>query len=161
MKVKKEIQGGKKMGLFVLLAALCETIGDAIKESVNDHCEQKAQKRYEQLDFDNIVSVKLEDIEPAYRIETEEEFDIVASDFLTRQDGWQHYETKTVEHVVEDGENYCFTITFKNGCKLYRKFHESSEIAQKLLNFKNKAPGTVVIEYADGTRKVFEFDDEP
>jgi hypothetical protein len=149
------------MGLFVLLAALAETIGDTIKESVRDYQAQEERKRLEKIDFDNVQCVTLDDVETAYRIETEEEFDIVASDFLTQQDGWQHYETKTVEYEVEDGVNYCFTIRYKNGTTIYRKFHESSPIAQKLLNFHNKAPGKVEIEYADGTRKVFEFDDAP
>ena len=149
------------MGVFVLLAALFETIGDTIKESNQRRQQQAEQKRLENIDFNNIQSVTLDCVEPAYRTETEEEFDIVASDFLTQQDGWQHYETKTVEYEVEDGENYCFTITYKNGSKIYRKFHETSPIAQKLLNFQNKAPGTVVIEYADGAKKTFEFEDEP
>ena len=149
------------MGLFVLLAALIDTIRDTIKENTENFLERKEQERLENIDFNNVQCVTLDFVEPAYRTETEEEFDAVATDFLTRQDGWQHYETKTVEYEVEDGENYCFTITFKNGSKIYRKFHESSEIAQKLLKFQNKAPGTVAIEYANGTKKVFEFDDEP
>ena len=149
------------MGLFVLLASLFGTIGDTIKESAENRRAEAERKRYENIDFDNISQVILEDVETAYRTETEEEFDIVASDFLTQQDGWQHYETETVEYEVEDGVNYCFAITYKNGTTIYRKFHESSPIAQKLLNFKNKAPGRVEIEYADGTKKVFHFDDEP
>ena len=147
------------MGLFVLLASLFGTIGDTVKENVQRVQELKEKERYENIDFDNISWVILEDVEPAYRTETEEEFDIVASDFLTQQDGWQHYETKTVEYEVEDGVNYCFAITYKNGTTIYRKFHESSPITQKLLNFKNKAPGKVEIEYADGRKQVFEFDD--
>lgn len=149
------------MGLFVLLAALVETISDTIKENVQNYQERKEQERLENIDFNNIESVTLDDVEPAYRIETEEEFDPVMSDFLTQQDGWQHYETKTVEYEAEDGVNYCFTIRYKNGTTIYRKFHEASPIAQKLLNFKNKEAGKVEIEYADGTKKVFVFDDEP
>ena len=149
------------MGLFVLLASLFGTIGDTIKESAENRRAEAERKRYENIDFDNISQVILEDVETAYRTETEEEFDIVASDFLTQQDGWQHYETETVEYEVPDGEDYCFTIRYKDGTEIYRKFHESSEIAQKLLNFKNPVSGTVVIEYADGTKKTFEFDDLP
>ena len=149
------------MGIFALLAALLETIGDTMKEKSQEAQEQKERERLENIDFYNIESVSLDYTEPAYRTETAEEFDPVMSDFLTRQDGWQHYETETVEYEVLDGENYCFTITYKDGSKIYRKFHESSPITQRLLNFKNKAPGKVEIEYANGTKKVFEFDDEP
>ncbi len=149
------------MGLFVLLAALFETIGDTIKESAENRRALEEQRRYEDIDWDNIAFVTFDGAVPAYRIEEEEEFDIVASVFLTQQDGWQHYETKTLEYEVPDGEDYCFTIRYKNGTEIYRKFHESSEIAQKLLGFKNKVPGTVEITYADGTKKVFKFDDMP
>ena len=149
------------MGLFTLLAALFETVGETIKESAQRYQEIKEQERLENLDFDKIQTVTLDDVETAYSMETEEEFDPVATDFLTRQDGWQHYETETVEYEVEDGENYCFTITFKDGSRIYRKFHSSRPITQKLLEFQNKAPGRVTIEYADGRKEVFEFEDEP
>lgn len=126
------------MGLFVLLAALFETIGDSIKESRMNRRLEHSREVYENLiDFDKVVAVKLDAVEPAYRTETEEEFDIVASDSLSRCDGWQHYETKTVEYEVEDGEYYHFTVTYKNGNQYFYKYHCSRPIAQKLLNFKN------------------------
>lgn len=95
------------------------------------------------IDFDNIEMIYLADAETAYRIETEEEFDIVMSNYLTELDGWQHYETKTVEYEVQDGENYTFVIIYKNKRREYRKYHSSSEFANRLLNH----------------RKILNFDD--
>jgi DNA polymerase III epsilon subunit-like protein len=126
------------MGLLSLLFALTETIKDSVKEKN----ALREKKRYENIDFDNIESITLDDIETAYSIETEEEFDPVMSDFLTQQDGWQHYETKTVEYEVEDGENYCFTIRYKNGKQIQRKFHENSPITKRLIEYDK--------EYSDG-----------
>ena len=126
------------MGLLTLLAALAETISDSIKEKIEKYHAMLQQKHYEHIDFNNIAYVTLDDVETAYRIETEEEFDPVMSDFLTQQDGWQHYETKTVEYEVEDGVNYYFTIKYKNGTQIQRKFHERSEKANLLLKYCNK-----------------------
>lgn len=92
--------------MFVLLSALAETIGDKINDNIKRRRMRKERRRYENIDFDNIKSVIFHGTETAYRIVEEEEFDLVMSDFLTQQDGWQHYETKTVEYEVEDGENY-------------------------------------------------------
>ena len=126
------------MGLFTLLSAFKEAIGDTIKENVEKNRDIKERLSNEDIDWDNIECVTLDGTETAYRIETEEEFDPVMSDFLTQQDGWQHYETKTVEHEVEDGENYCFTIKYKNGTEIYRKFHEDSPLKDKLLKYCKK-----------------------
>ena len=86
------------------------------------------------IDFKNIDMIYLADAETAYRIETREEFDIVTSNFLTELDGWQHYETETVEYEVPDGENYTFAILYKNGSHEFRKYHCSSRFAEMLLN---------------------------
>lgn len=123
------------MGLFTLLAALVGTISDTINENKNAQQEIEAKRNYENIDFYNIESVILSGIETAYRIETEEEFDPVMTDFLTQQDGWQHYETKTVEYEVENGKNYCFVIKYKDGAKIYRKFHETSQLSKQLLKY--------------------------
>ena len=137
------------MGLFVLLAALFGTISDTMKENAEHRRQEEERRRYEAIDFHNIAYVTLDGVERAYRTETEEVFDPLKSDFLTRQDGWQHYETETVEYEVEDGENYCFTIRYKNGTEIYRKFHESSPLTQKLLSYcekQNKEVEEIVTE---------------
>lgn len=126
------------MGLLVLITALFETITDTIKENHDKRCAIKEQKRYEDIDFNNIEYVTLDGTEQAYRIETEEEFDPVKTAYLTELDGWQHYETETVEYEVEDGANYYFTIKYKNGQTIYRKFHESSPLTARLLEYSNK-----------------------
>lgn len=126
------------MGLLTLLFALGETISDTIREKAEIRRAIEEQRRYEDIDFNNIDYVRFDGTETAYRIETEEEFDPVATNFLTEQDGWQHYETKTVEYEVEDGLNYCFTIRYKNGIEIYRKFHESSWLTEQLLGYCNK-----------------------
>ena len=104
------------------------TIRAVLKENLNN--------KY--IDFEHIASVTLEGTQPAFRIETEEEFDPVMTNFLTEQDGWQHYETKTVQHEVPDGENYCFKIKYKSGRIIHRDFHESSPLTEKLLEYCNK-----------------------
>ena len=126
-----------KVGLFVLLAALFDTIGDAIKSGSQKLVEEAKRIRYENIDFSNIASVTFDGVEPAYRIETEEEFDPVRSYDLSQQDGWAHYETKTVEYEVENGQNYLFTIKYKDGTEIYRKYHETSPITKRLLEYCN------------------------
>ena len=128
-------QRGGLMGLFTLLVALVGTISDTINENKNAQQEIEAKRNYENIDFYNIESVIFSGIETAYRVETEDEFDPVRTEFLTQQDGWQHYETKTVEYEVENGKNYCFIITYKDGTKIYRKFHETSHTSQQLLKY--------------------------
>ena len=125
------------MEILALFFALIETISGTIKENHDKHRAIQEQKRYENIDFDNIEYVTFDGVEQAYRIETEEEFDILMTDFLTRQDGWQHYETQTVEYEVEDGLNYLFTIRYKNSTEIYRSFHETSPLTERLLNYAN------------------------
>ena len=116
-------------------------IGSHILE--NDKIRRAGGKKrgYEDVDFDNIESVTLDGVETVYRTETREEFDPVMSYYLTEQDGWQHYETKTVEYEVEDGENYLFTIKYKNGTEICRKFRESSRLTERLLEYCNRTDG--------------------
>ena len=123
------------MGILTLLFALGETISETIHEKAEQRRAIEEKRRYENIDFYNIESVTFDGTETAYRIETEEEFDPVMTDFLTRQDGWQHYETKTVEYEVPNGLNYCFTIKYKNGETIYRAFHESSYLTKRLLEY--------------------------
>lgn len=130
------------MGLLPLLFAVVETLCDTAREKREHRLAVEEQRRYEDIDFNNVDHITLDDVEQAYRIETEEEFDPVMSNFLTEQDGWPHYETKTVEYEVEDGANYCFTIHYKNGTKIYRKFHESAPITQRIVDFCNKTDDT-------------------
>ncbi|MBR5246997.1 MAG: hypothetical protein IKV25_06485 [Clostridia bacterium] len=85
------------------------------------------------IDFANIDSVTIVNTEMTYRTETEEEFDPVMTNFLTDMDGWQHYETKTVEYEVENGYEYTFLIYYTNGESITRTYHESHHLAQRLL----------------------------
>lgn len=86
------------------------------------------------IDFTNIDSVTIIDTEMTYRTETEEEFDPVMTNFLTDMDGWQHYETKTIEYEVENGYAITFLICFTNGTNITRTYHESHRLAQRLLD---------------------------
>lgn len=123
------------MGLFTLLFALGATIKETIRENAENLRAEQERLRYEDIDWNNIEWVTLDGTETAYRIEEREEFDIVATNFLSEMDGWPHYETETVEYEVEDGENYCFTIKYKNGTTIYRKFHEDSSLTERLLTY--------------------------
>lgn len=131
------------MGLFTLLFALGATISDTIKENAENRRTLEERRCYEDIDWCNIEYVTFDYTETAYRIEEKEEFDPIMTIFLTRQDGWQHYETKTVEYEVENGENYCFTIKYKNGTEIYRKFHETSPLTERLLEYCNKTSNEV------------------
>lgn len=86
------------------------------------------------IDFRNIKTVDIACREMTYRTEEREEFDIVMSDFLTQQDGWQHYETQNVEYEVPNGYEYTFLIYYKNGSKEMRIYHESSPISDMLID---------------------------
>ena len=123
------------MGLFVLLAALAETINETVKEKIEYTRAEKERREYENIDFYNIDYVTFDGTEPAYRIEVEDEFDPVMTNFLSDMDGWAHYETKEVEYEVPDGENYLFTIRYNDGSEIYRKFHEDSPLAERLLEY--------------------------
>lgn len=132
------------MGLFTLIAALIGATRETIKEKIENERALEEKRQYENIDWDNIDFVFFNGTETAYRIEEEEEFDPVASYFLTQQDGWQHYETKTVEYEVEDGLNYCFSIKYKDGTEIYRVFHESSPLTDRLLEHYNKNMSDIV-----------------
>lgn len=126
------------MGLLALISAFIETISDTVKEKCENQRALEEQRQYENIDWDNIECVLFEGTETAYRIEEEEEFDPEMTFFLTQRDGWQHYETKTVEYEVEDGLNYCFNIRYKDGTVIYRVFHETSVLTERLLEYHNK-----------------------
>ena len=126
------------MGLLTLFFALTSAIKETIEEKCENYRMLKEKQRLENIDFGKVAYASFDGTEQAYRIEEEEEFDILMTDFLTRQDGWQHYETETVEYEIEDGLNYLFTIRYKDGSEIYRSFHESSPIVEKLFNFINK-----------------------
>ena len=130
------------MGLFVLLAAFFSTIDETINESIQNRRALEERRRYEDINWHNIKSVTLDFTATAYRTETEEEFDPLMTDFLTRQDGWAHYETKTVEYEVENGINYYFTIRYKDGTEIYREFHETSPLTARLLKYCEKDDAT-------------------
>lgn len=91
------------------------------------------------IDFKNIETVDIINTEMTYRIEEREEFDIVMTNFLTEQDGWQHYETKTVEYEVPDGYEYTFSIYYLDGSHEICTYHESSPIAQHLIEISEKS----------------------
>jgi|GEM_PF-5035141 len=123
------------MGLFILLTALAETINDTIKEKIEDTRAEKEKREYENIDFNNIDYVTFDGTEPAYRIETEEEYDPVNTVALSQMNGAPCYATKTVEYEVPNGENYCFTIRYKDGSEIYRMFHEDSPLTKRLLEY--------------------------
>lgn len=126
------------MGILTLLFALGETISETIREKAEQRRAIEEKRRYENIDFYNIESVTFDGTETAYRTEIREEFDIVKTNFLSDMDGWQHYETSPVEYTIEDGLNYCFTIRYKDGTEIYRKFHESSPLTEELLEYCDK-----------------------
>lgn len=127
------------MSLLPLIFALFDTLGGTIKESIENRRALAEQRRYENIDFENIASVTFDGTMPASRIETEYEFDLVSSVYWTDIDGWAHYETKPVDYEVPDGNDYCFTIRYKDGTEIYRKFHESSPLTERLLTYCNQA----------------------
>ena len=98
---------------------------------------------YDDIDFENIDYVTIVNTEMTYRTETEEEFDPVMTNFLTDMDGWQHYETKTVEYEVENGYEYTFLIYYANGSSISRTYHESHPTAQRLLEINQNLSGTL------------------
>ena len=143
------------MGLFTLFASLVSTINDTIKESNKRQRETKVYNSYEDLDFANIDSVTIVNTEMTYRIETEEEFDPVMTNFLTDMDGWQHYETKTVEYEVENGYEYTFLIHYTNGKSISRTYHESHPTAQRLLEIEEES--NLFTELEDSINEVNEI----
>ena len=143
------------MGLFTLLSSLVSTINDTIKANNKRQREIKVYDSYEDLDFPNIDSVTIVNIEMTYRIETEEEFDPVMTNFLTDMDGWQHYETKTVEYEVENGYEYTFLIHYTNGKSISRTYHESHPTAQRLLEIEEES--NLFTELEDSINEVNEI----
>jgi hypothetical protein len=121
--------------LFVLLAALIETISDTIKENAENRRALEEKRRYENIDWDNIKSVTFHGTETAYRIEEEEEYDPMYTNGLSAMNGAPCYGTRTVRYRVEDGENYNFTILYKTGVRIHRTFHETSPLTERLLEY--------------------------
>ena len=113
----------------------CGTKYFSISKKDCPHCDS--------IDFDNIEIVYLANAETTYRIETEEEFDIVMTNFLSELDGWPHYETKTVEYEVSDGEIYTFLIFYENNDLETRQYHSSSRIAKILLNHPERVEANI------------------
>ena len=112
--------------LFGKKCKYCGRDDSSVKHTYCPYCDG--------IDFANIDSVTIIDTEMTYRIETEEEFDPVMTNFLTDMDGWQHYETKTIEYEVENGYAITFLIVFTNGTNITRTYHESHRLAQRLLD---------------------------
>ena len=127
------------LGSFILqmkeLSDSDDSINVVIENSFNTTVENWSDDDIAtgEIDFGNIQEVDIAFREMTYRIEEREEFDIVMTNFLTEQEGWQHYETKTVEYEVPDGYEYTFLIYYKNGRKEMRVYHESSPIADMLI----------------------------
>lgn len=113
----------------MLFGKKCKYCGREYSSIKHTHCPYCGD-----IDFANIDSVTIIDTEMTYRIETEEEFDPVMTNFLTDMDGWQHYETKTIEYEVENGYAITFLIVFTNGTNITRTYHESHRLAQRLLD---------------------------
>lgn len=111
----------------MLFGKKCKYCGKEYSSFNNIHCPY-----CDDIDFSNIDSVTVTDTEMTYRTETEEEFDIVMTNFLTDMDGWQHYETKTVEYEVENGHAITFLIYYTDGSSVTKTYHESHPIAQRL-----------------------------
>lgn len=123
-----------KGGEVVLFGKKCQYCGreySSIKYMRCPYCDE--------IDFANIDSVTILNTEMTYCTETEEEFDPVMTEFLTRQDGWQHYETKTVEYEVENGYQYTFLIYYTDGKSISKTYHESHPIAQRLLEIQENS----------------------
>lgn len=113
----------------MLFGKRCKYCGEEYSSFKHTHCPYCGD-----IDFANIDSVTIMDTEMTYRTETEEEFDPVMTNFLTDMDGWQHYETKTIEYEVENGYAITFLIVFTNGTNITRTYHESHRLAQRLLD---------------------------
>lgn len=113
----------------MLFGKKCKYCGREYASVKHTHCPY-----CDDIDFVNIDYVTIIDTEMTYRIETEEEFDPVMTNFLTDMDGWQHYETKTIEYEVENGYAITFLICFNNGANTTRTYHESHPIARRLQN---------------------------
>lgn len=126
----------------MLFGKKCKYCGREYASVKHTHCPY-----CDGIDFVNIDSITIIDTEMTYRTETEEEFDPVMTNFLTDMDGWQHYETKTIEYEVENGYAITFLVCFTNGTNITRTYHESHPIAQRLQNIsENSSAFDKVIE---------------
>ncbi len=114
----------------MLFGKKCQYCGKEYSGFKHTHCPY-----CDDIDFANIDTVTIMNTEMTYRIETEEEFDPVMTEYLTAQDGWQHYETQTVEYEVDNGYNITFIIHYTNGSSEWKTYHESNPILQKLQEF--------------------------
>lgn len=114
-------------GDMMLFGKKCQYCGNEYSSFNDIHCPY-----CDDIDFANIDSVTVTNTEMTYRTETEEEFDPVMTNFLTDMDGWQHYETKTVEYEVENGYAITFLIYYTNGSSVTKTYHELHPIAQRL-----------------------------
>ena len=111
----------------MLFSKKCEYCGEkysGFSNNICPHCDG--------IDFLNVDSVTIIDAEMTYRTETEEEFDIVTSNVLSEMDGWQHYETETIEYEVENGYDLTFLIYFTDNTSITKTYHETHPIAQRL-----------------------------
>lgn len=127
------------LGSFILrmkeLSESDDSVNVVIENSFNTTVENWSDDDIAtgEIDFGNIQEVDIAYREMTYRIEEREEFDIIMTNFLTEQDGWQHYETKIVQYEVPNGYEYTFLIYYKNGRKEMRVYHESSPMADMLI----------------------------
>lgn len=137
-------QFANALGSFILemkeLSESDDSVNVVIENSFNTTVENWTDDDIAtgEIDFGNIQEVDIACREMTYRIEEREEFDIVMTNFLTEQDGWQHYETKTVEYEVPDGYEYTFLIYYKNGRKEMRVYHESLPITDMLIEISDQ-----------------------
>ncbi len=111
----------------MLFGNVCKYCGKEYSSLRYIHCPY-----CDDIDFANIDSVTIMNTEMTYRTETQEDFDPVMTNFLTDRDGWQHYETKTIEYEVENGYNITFVIHYTNGLNEWKTYHESHPLAQRL-----------------------------
>ena len=149
------------MGLFTLGISLFETLREIGKENKANRIALEEKRRYEDIDFDNIESVTLEGTEQAFRTETREEYDATGTIALSNMNGQPCYASTTVHYEVPDGANYCFAIKYSNDTTVYRKFHKSSPLTEKLLelcdnyneddDYEEESTVEFEIELQDGT----------
>lgn len=85
------------------------------------------------IDFSEIHTVEILNEQDTFRTVKEERFDAVSTNFLPELDGWQHYETETVEREVLNSKTYTFLIKYNSGEELVRALHEDSPVTERLL----------------------------
>lgn len=134
----------------MLFGKKCQYCGKEYSSYNNIHCPY-----CDDIDFSNIDSVTIMDTEMTYHTEIEEKFDPVMTNFLTQMDGWQHYETQTVEYEVENGYNITFLIYYTDGSSITKTYHESNPIAQRLQEISEKH--NVYTDFAESLQNVVEI----